>query len=177
MLLAAGVGRTPGPGAQRLLRGDRLGRVERRAGPGAPVHHAVDAEQRRPGHHRPVRAARQHHARLQQGTLPVQPGVPVRADRGEHAVAEFGGEAALGHGDHAELRGPGDLPGLDHGEVLNAVPWIGPRVLGEGLGVGVEDQVDGPVADRVRGDLPAGAVRGDDGGPQRLRVGLQVAAA
>src|SRR2546430_210745 len=31
VLLAAGVGRTPGPGAQRLLRGDRLVRVERGA--------------------------------------------------------------------------------------------------------------------------------------------------
>src|SRR6266536_4032299 len=37
VLLAAGVGRTPGPGAQRLLRGDRLIRVERRAGGRAPV--------------------------------------------------------------------------------------------------------------------------------------------
>ena len=41
--------------------------------------------------------------------------MPVRAHGGEHAVAEFGGEAALRHGDHAELGGPGDLPGLDLG--------------------------------------------------------------
>ena len=43
--------------------------------------------------------------------------------------------------------------------------------------VRVEHHVDGQVADRVRGDLPAGAVRGDDRGLQLGRVGLQVAAA
>ena len=66
--------------------------------------------------------------------------------------------------------------GLGHGEVLDAVPRVPPRVLGQRAGVGVEGHVDGPVADRVGGDLPAGAVRGDDRGLQVRGVGLQVAA-
>ena len=101
--------------------------------------------------------------------------MPFRADRGQHAVAELGGEAALRHGDHPQRGRLRDLPGLDQGEVLDAVPRVMPRILRQRLGVRLERYVDGPVADGVRGHLPAGAVRGDDRGLQFLRVGLQIA--
>ena len=73
MLGLAGVGGAVGVGAHGLGRGDRLGGVERGAGRGPPVDHVVDAEQRRARRDRAVGAARQHHARVQQRPLAVQP--------------------------------------------------------------------------------------------------------
>jgi hypothetical protein len=60
--------------------------------------------------------------------------------------------------------------------MLDAMPRIRSRVLRGGGLEGVQGQVDGAVADRVRGYPPAGPVRGHDRRGQLGRVGLQVAA-
>src|SRR6185312_7540050 len=171
----AGVGGAPRVGAQRLFGGDRFGRVERGAVGGAAVDHVVDAEQRGAGHDRTVGAAGQHQAGVEHGALPVEPWVPGGADGGEHPVADLRGEAALTDGDHAERGGAGDLVRAGGGEVLDPVPRVVARVPA-GRGVErVEGEVDRAVADRVRGDPPAGPVRGDDRVGQAGGVGLQVA--
>ena len=60
--------------------------------------------------------------------------------------------------------------------MLDPVAYVGPGPASLRLLDRVQHEVDGGVADRVRGDPPAGAVRVEDPGAQRGGVVLQEAA-
>ena len=120
----------------------------------------------------------QHQPGVEQRALPVQPRLPVRARRRRACRRRARwrtGPGGTGMTPSAAARAT--WSGRARGEVLDPVPGV----RGAGTGAAacverVEGQVDRAVADRVRGDLPAGPVRGDDRGGQLVGVGLQVAA-
>ncbi len=107
--------------------------------------------------------------------MAVGPPGALRAEGPQHAVADLADETALRHRHHPERRGAQHLVGPRDPEVLDAVAHVGSRPALLGLGVGVEDEVDGGVADGVGGHAPPRAVGLEDAAAQRLGVVLEVA--
>ncbi len=143
---------------------------------GALSDHGVDAQQGRAVHHRPVRAAGEREARVEEASLPVAPSRPLGTERGKHAVADLGDEATLRDRDDPQRGQPRHVLRPAHPTVLDAMAMIRSGKRAQGVGVDVEDGGDRAVTDGVGGDLPARAVGTGDDVPEPRHVHLEEAA-
>src|SRR5690349_3399397 len=101
---------------------------------------------------------------------------PFRPQSLDHAVPEFGDEAALGHRHQAELLDAADLCVVGDGEVLDAVSDVRPGNEALRLLEDVQHDVECRVTDRVSSHLPARAMRAHDLLSQRFLPKLEKSA-
>src|ERR1035437_9616237 len=109
----------------------------------------VDARQWRPGHHRSIRAAGEHHAPVQVGFLRVAPRGAVPPPGGQGGAAGAVDEVLLRYADDAQAGHPVQNGRAEYACVLYPVAVVCPRASTEGSLIAIQAHRDGLVADGV----------------------------